>query len=386
MPEEVDDTPELPQEMLDLIMSFLRDDSAALKCCSLVCKAWCWSAQSYLFRDLVVLDRNKDPALKMPVSASPYYNVTHYVRGFHVQGVQFDNVPTYPKSVFSSLSCMLTRLHLFRCHFDDLDSLVHIIQMCPSIQDLHLENVHWDKNGTASLASRESWSPSALTHLGLKDIRIAPFLRWLTLSTKPLFITHLKFDPIKPEDLPIICHLCSRVNKSVTFLQICLAMEDGLISYLPCQVSHELQSLATSSHIARLYSNTFNIPNYKSRPTLVQLVTLRVDRFMDSTNEIDKQSNSLSWTARILSKVDAPDTFKYLILQMVISRTGQLDECRVTRWDFFDEALGGDIFVNFQYLEFEMVGKVDMEGVTSLLSRRLPKLAQRGRLRFTNVI
>ncbi|KAF9557642.1 hypothetical protein CPC08DRAFT_44699 [Agrocybe pediades] len=384
MPDQVDDTPVLPQEMLDLIMSFLRDDSNALKCCSLVCKSWCWSARSYLFRDLVVADRNKDLVLETPLNTSPYYNVAHYVRRVRIRDIQFHNLVVSPKSLLSSVSHTLTRLHLCRCHFDNFVSLVRIIQMFPSIQDLNLENVDWDNNGTLRLSSRESWSSSALMRLGLKDVRMAPILLWLMPSTKPLLITHLKFDPIKPEDFAVICHFCSTVNKTITYLQMCLEMEDDLISYLPCQSSQELQSLDSSTDIARLYSTTFNIPNYVSRASLSKLVTLRIDKFMDST-DIDRQSNSLSWTARMLSKIDTPDTFKYLILQIVISRTGELDECRVTRWDFFDEALGGDVFVNFRYLEFEMVGKVDMAGVTSLFSRRLPKLSQRGRLRFTNV-
>ncbi|EKM54075.1 uncharacterized protein PHACADRAFT_96476 [Phanerochaete carnosa HHB-10118-sp] len=46
-------SPRFPQELCDLVIDHLHDEPAALKACSLVCRAWFPSTDLYLFSTLV---------------------------------------------------------------------------------------------------------------------------------------------------------------------------------------------------------------------------------------------------------------------------------------------------------------------------------------------
>jgi len=370
---------ELPQEMTDHIIKFLRYDTKSLKLCCLVCRSWSIAARPHLFRTLVVEDRNSKAIIAIPALSSPYSSVMPYLKGLELRNVQYILAVQSSRSILASLSSTLTCIHLFKCYFNNFAELVDIIQVFPCLQDLSLDTVDW-KLSDEYASHRKNWSPSSLSRLRLKNIQMSPFIHWILNFKEALVISDLEVGPVKEENLPAICKFCFTISKIVKYmrLSICIEGNGTAGSYVPCSLSWG-QLNTIESPIAKLYTSAFVISECGTLAIFSALESLRIDGYLDSARS--DQSHSAFWTARIMSKINPLHIFKYLTLQLVVSRTGELDQYG-HRWDFFDEALSGDIFVNFQYLKFEIVGKVDLEAVTSLLSHHLPRLASRGRLRF----
>jgi len=370
---------ELPQEMSEHIMNFLRYDLKSLKSCRLVCKSWSIAARPDLFRTLVVDETNIEAIIAIPAILSPYFKVMPYVKEINLQTVQYFTAFKSPNSILTSLSSTLTSIRLFRCYLDTFVELVDAIQMFPCLKDLTLENIDWKVADTRGVSPHNNWSPSTLTRLRLKNTRMSSFVQWILGLKESLVISEFEATPVKEEDLPSVCKFCLTISGTVKCLRLHIDANGLFTSYTPSN-SALGQGCILDTQIAKLYSTAFNMTEYRTLGIFSKLESLHIDKFMNSSR--DDQCDSVFWTPQIMSKIDPPHVFKYLTLQLVISRTGELDQYG-HRWDFFDEALGGDIFINFQYLEFEVVGKVDLEAVASLLSHHLPRLASRGRLRFS---
>jgi len=375
---------ELPQEMSEHIMSFLQYDFMALKLCSLVCRSWTMAARRFLFRILVIEDKKSSAGISTFAITSGYCKIIPYVKGIEIRCAGRIDALIWksPDSLLNSLSSTITCLRLFKCLFNNFLDLTNAIQMFCCVQDLGLECVDWKVSDVVGSFRPTTWSPSSLTHLRLKSTQVAPVLNGMIASTEPLRISHFEVNPMNEEDIPIFCKFCQAVGKTLKSMSTFTKKREVFLSYIPYSgPTTRRDAENVDNQISNLYTSYFNIP--RSFPIFTSLERVRAIKFLDSSSS-NEQETGMFWAARVLTKIHPQHVFKYMTLQLVISRTGEVDHYGI-RWDFFDEALGSDIFVNFRYLEFEVLGKVELDTISSLLSHRLPRLAARGRLRFSKL-
>ncbi|KAF4618586.1 hypothetical protein D9613_010096 [Agrocybe pediades] len=388
----------IPQELNDHIIGFLLNDRESLKTCSLVCRSWLKAAYPYLFRTLFIDQKlfqssAPDSFLSFPSSC---FHAMNYVRE-----AKLSISSTLLQTILMSRSCCLawpptlTRLHLYQCHFDRFSQLCDLIGTFPHLERLALERVEWDSEQNDTGMQVRDWSPSSLIRLQLKETRMSRFLGWLSSSSERHITTHLELlGPIREEDVPAICRYLIQTSSSLRYMAVSFEKQDlanGSNWHLPI-LNHALVfpglQPPKTSEIAKLYDRHFGLPLYPTPSIMNALETLRIEGFIDCLDSISGEcdyarSQAAFWATRILSKIESPHLFRGMVLQLVLGRAGDLDMCDV-RWDFFDEAMSGSIFSNFEYLEFEIVGrKLQLDAVVSLLSLRLPRLAAGGRLRFS---
>jgi hypothetical protein len=115
-----------------------------------------------------------------------------------------------------------------------------------------------------------------------------------------------------------------------------------------------------------------------SLATLVSLRSLHIDSFVDSTAL--HQSTATYWAPRALASINS-HSIQRVVLGIKLSTAGELDSYAL-KWDFFDEVFASEMYTNLRTVEFEIVGRVNLDGISSLISCKLPLAAKRGLLRF----
>ena len=60
---------------------------------------------------------------------------------------------------------------------------------------------------------------------------------------------------------------------------------------------------------------------------------------------------------------------------------GELDSHSL-RWDFLDEVFASEAYTNLRVVEFDIGGRVNLDGLSDLIMCKLPVAAKRGLLRF----
>lgn len=79
-----------PPELRDLVIDCLRTDTAALRACSLTCKAWLPRARHHLFRTVQIQPGRRGDAFKVLLDTSP--DIGQHIREVVISGVGYDSL------------------------------------------------------------------------------------------------------------------------------------------------------------------------------------------------------------------------------------------------------------------------------------------------------
>lgn len=374
---------DLPQELSDHIIDYLRYDPETLKSCSLVCKSWLFSSRIHLFHRLIFDSEDADTLASL-IIGPPRSSIPHYNKKLEFIGCTtlFENglIPTLLPLFFSTT----THIKLADIVLDNFSGLLDILCAFPCLQSVALERVHWD-GPDPGLHDRQ-WLPPTISHLRLKHIDLTQFVTWLLSHPTLPMPTRFELGPVEEHHVPCVGQYLQLVGPVVKHLEFLFGYgENGHIC------SHDLNELlreleknnarpdeSSLSPGGRLYWSYYGLSSCDRFSAFSALETLRIDSFINVS--ASHQSAATFWTPRILSSVRSQQC-RLISLGLAVPRAGDLDQFNV-KWDFLDKVLTTSSYPNLQCVEFEVCGRVSIDGVASLLSNRLPLLANRKLLEF----
>ena len=232
----------LPPELCDYTIDFLHDDSAALKKCSLICKAWLPAARFHLFRKVDIHSQCTCDAFYRLLSRAP--GLGEIVRQVHVSALHLvsplrSNARTQnlqplvmvPPSLFSlipniqilTMSALtmtaalhnewpkslpsVTQLTLQGCFFDTMGHFIDLFQSFPYLETLALADTRW-KSTTTSTSYEPPMKATPLRDLTLgKGLSISCLADWFAEQQVCLKLTSLAASCASREDVTALAEL-----------------------------------------------------------------------------------------------------------------------------------------------------------------------------------
>ncbi|KAF9555313.1 hypothetical protein CPC08DRAFT_712122 [Agrocybe pediades] len=375
----------LPQELSDQIIEYLAHDLEPLKSCSLVCKSWFFSSRIHLFHRLTFNAENAETLASL-IDGPPKSTIPHYTRRLELLGCQILFKKNVVVSLLPYFSSNTTHIRLADLALDNFSSLVDTLCTFPCLQSVALERVLWD-GPDPGLHDRQ-WLPSTISCLRMKHIEFTQFANWiLSHPTLPL-PTRLEMGPLEERHIPSVGQYLSLVGPVVKHLDISFdhGWNEQICAY---DMAKRLYGWDTSqakpetafTKVETLYLQYYGLPPCDKFFSFTSLETLRVESFLDAS--LPHQSTATFWTPRLLASIRSQQ-IRQVTLSLTVPRAGPLDQFNV-KWNFIDKVLTTDAYACLQRVEIEVAGRVDLDGVASLLSHRLPMLASRGLLTFTRL-
>lgn len=171
--------PGIPPELSDRVIDFLHDDPAALKACSLTCKAWLPSSRFQLWNRVVLrysgdgtdyaeflkaspvitscildltvefpTDRSGDTSREseakwMTETLIPIFSTLRILRQLMFLGADFGE-DAFLAKICSSLSTARV-VQLSMCHFSKFSRFVELVWSCPSLENLRIDTISFDQ-------------------------------------------------------------------------------------------------------------------------------------------------------------------------------------------------------------------------------------------------
>jgi hypothetical protein len=171
--------PGIPPELSDRVIDFLHDDWAALKACSLTCKAWLPASRFHLWNRVVLrysgdgtnyaeflkaspaitscivdltvefpTDRNNDASREaettwMTETLIPIFSTFRILRQLMFVGAAFGE-DAFLTKICSNLSTAKV-IQLSMCHFSNFSRFVELVWSCPLLENLRIDTISFDQ-------------------------------------------------------------------------------------------------------------------------------------------------------------------------------------------------------------------------------------------------
>ena len=171
--------PGIPPELSDRVIDFLHDDWAALKACSLTCKAWLPASRFHLWNRVVLrysgdgtdyaeflkaspvitscivdltvefpTDRSNDTSSEaearwMTETLIPIFSNLRILRQLMFVGADFGE-DAFLTKICSSLSTAKV-VQLSMCHFSHFSRFVELVWSCPLLENLRIDTISFDQ-------------------------------------------------------------------------------------------------------------------------------------------------------------------------------------------------------------------------------------------------
>jgi hypothetical protein len=382
-----------PQELSDQIINHLRDDMASLRACSLVCWSWFYSSRIHIFRTLAVT--SKTLALMGAFITETFRcTIPPYVRRIEFQGIHSSSSPQGPTGFgpLSHFTSTLTHLHLHQASFNNFLELLDLICSFRSLQSIGLDHIDYLKKTTTDqgVAVRKRVLPPFVDSLRIRDTPLRAFLSWIISHPVPPKVTTLDMGPIEEDDVHYVGRLMSLLGPDLQHLSFAFGF--GKIGHICTYETMIKNSLQADPHyqwkpherpehptIKDRYWEVFHMPPCQHLGKLVSLRSLHIDSFVDGTHF--HQSAATFWSPRFLVSINS-HSIQRIVFGIRLSKAGELDSHAV-KWDFFDEVFASEAYPNLRTVEFDIGGRVNLDGLSNLIACKLPLAAKRGLLRFS---
>lgn len=170
--------PGIPSELSDRVIDFLHDDWAALKACSLTCKAWLPASRFHLWNRVVLrygdgtdyagflkaspvitscitdltvefpTDRNNDTSREaeatwMTETLIPIFSTLRILRQLVFVGAVFGEDDFLAKICSNVSTAKVVQLSM--CHFSNFSRFVELVWSCPSLENLRIDTISFDQ-------------------------------------------------------------------------------------------------------------------------------------------------------------------------------------------------------------------------------------------------
>jgi hypothetical protein len=238
------------------------------------------------------------------------------------------------------------------------------------------------------VAVKERVLPTFVNSFRIRDTPLRAFLSWVVSHPIPPKITTLDMGPIEEDDVHYAGALLSLLGPDIQHLSLAFGFgKIGHICTYETMIKNALQAdpdrkppeRPASPTIKDRYWEVFHMTACQHLASLVSLRSLHIDSFVNST-QFD-QSTATFWSPRFLASISSY-SIQRVVFGIRLARAGELDSHSL-RWDFLDEVFASEAYTNLRAVEFDIRGRVNLDGLSDLIMCKLPVAAKRGLLRFS---
>jgi hypothetical protein len=233
---------ELPQELIDIIIDHLFDDSPSLKACSLACTSFLGSSRLHLFRSVTISTKERVDRLLDIVHGSPTFpnnirslaieradKATASIRNidlsklfaldFQVKTLVFTNVDwnfELPR-VFPTI----VQLTLHWCTFADFRRFQSLLGMLPNVRYLRMFYTRWEASGgTEGEDSYAGIEPPRIRHLTVFASKLESLGGWLRHYKVDQSLRTIRFSDYGSPEFKACVRLIETAGKSLVHLEL----------------------------------------------------------------------------------------------------------------------------------------------------------------------
>lgn len=237
------------------------------------------------------------------------------------------------------------------------------------------------------VAAKERVLPPFVDSLKIRDTPLRAFLSWVVSHPIPPKITTLDIGPIEEDDVHYAGALLSLLGPDIQHLSLAFGFgKIGHICTFETMIKNSLKGdpnrkpyeRPASPTIKDRYWEVFHMPACHHLAKLVSLRSLHIDSFVNGTQF--HQSTATFWSPRFLASINSY-SIQRVVFGIRLARVGELDSHSL-RWDFLDEVFASEAYTNLRVVEFDIGGRVNLDGLSDLIMCKLPVAAKRGLLRF----
>ncbi|KDR68770.1 hypothetical protein GALMADRAFT_78235 [Galerina marginata CBS 339.88] len=333
------------------------------------------SSRIHIFRKLVVTLKN----VSFVVSSADYFlfTISPFVKRLEFRNLNFYSGWASATNLFPHFLPTLTHLHLCDITFNTFLDVTHTICAFPHLQSVEVVRVHWDSNAIHARkgdAVQYPVLPPFVHRIRWRDTPLHELLHWLLSHDKLPIVPHLDIGPVRERDVSSAGRYLFQVGphlRHITF-SFCFG------TYHDCALLSDPERRGDS--LALRYKEVFGISTCHHIALFTELRSLKIDDFVDCNSLSCNQRTPAFCAPRVLASVRSPKLTR-LILGINLAKVGALDKHDVN-WEFLDETFASRPYETLEVIEFEVKGRVNVEGLKELISSRLPYAAGRGLLKF----
>ena len=374
---------EFPQELSDHIFKNFGNDSSLLKHCSLVCRAWLYATRIHLFRRVILTPKNIDPFTLLFIDSPS--TIRSHVRRLELRRIE---CPITRVKV-SNFAPTLTHLHLRDMTFNAFIDILDIICSFPNLQSVALDRLTVKTNSSEkSPCTKTKVLPSSVNSVRCRDSTfLRTFVSWLLYHQSLPKLSSFDVGPVREEDAFEIGKYLISVGPAMKHFSFSFGFgysTDG------CALQRQIKDVDTQAPLtaslkafpmAERFKALFGVDVCPDLGTLTGLQSFQLDNFIHF-EDCTMEGGDLVGGLRVIASIQALE-IREVILGVSLRRAGELDKLNI-RWEFLDEIFGSmdGAYVNLVSLKFKIAGRVNIDGIASLIRARLPGCEKRGILEF----
>ncbi|KAF9523924.1 hypothetical protein CPB83DRAFT_649439 [Crepidotus variabilis] len=356
-------------------MGQLQGDFTSLKNCSLVCSSWHFMSRPYLYRTLIICPKNRSQIHQQLLSSG----LLSLLKRFVVRDIHALHENIYPPhpgaTLLNKFASILTEFHLYNVTFDSFVDLACVVSALQLLRVLIFDGVAWTKTLPWDKSFAQACSfPPLVVDLQFRSCIVNPFSIWLVSQPQLVHLSRLEMALTTDLDVISAGDCLYHLGPHIIHLHITFPPRSDVSS--PAQAPRECIS-RSGFHSNGDLQSVFGFNPCISFSTLRRLRQVHIHNFIDSS--FAYQSAAEVMAPILLVSIPVP-SMRGFVFYLQLRRAGELDIFSI-KWDFFDEALTGDIYSNVESVEFVVAGRANVDGVASLLAMRLPRVAEKGILR-----
>ena len=371
---------EIPQELTCLILENLRNDTSSLKHCSLVCRAWLNATRTYLFRRAILTPKNIEHFTLLFIDSLS--TIRSHVRRLELRRIDCSN-----RRVTANFTSTLTRLHLHDMTFNAFIDILDVICSFPYLQSVALDELTIETNPSETSARiQNKVLPSSVNSLRYRDSQyLRTLTSWLLHHKNIPKLSNFDIGPIDEENTFEVGKYLVSIGPALK--RFSFSFKFGYNVHA-CTLQPKLQTRLTDDHAtplkifsaAKRFKELFGLEVCRDLGSLTGLQSLQFDNFIHFGNYTIQEG--VFWGPRVIASIRAMN-IREVVLGVSLRRAGELDKFNI-RWEFLDEvftSMDGS-YANLVSLKFEITGRVNIDGIASLIRSRLPGCEKRGILQF----
>jgi len=382
---------ELPQEILQHILSEFCDQRTFLKSCSLVNSAWLCASRVILFHSIDLTALLAKPKW-LSVSANVPFDIAEYARKITVKAARWitDAGPTRAL-LLSHFATSVTTLSLSKLVVSDFADLIRTISTLKGLTMLSLDHVQFVTN-TFDLTEPvppSRHAPRKLDTLCVYHSDLGLVLGWL--------LAH----PVAPKVSKIYCGPCeTHRKKSLALIYYCNYAMSNLSEigfrypdttsgpYSPYHFFHTIigypdLSLPPAVELGDIFARYearygFNPGANGVLPYAKTIRTIRIHTFFGGKGQ--GSVIRTIWTPRLLTNVSKGFRGR-IVFDVEATSAREIAEGEMG-WEFLEDILATDIYSELEAVVFLVLSNIGLEGLESLIAHRMPRTRARGILMF----
>ena len=290
----------------------------------------------------------------------------------------------------SNFASTLTHLHLRDMTFNAFIDILDIICSFPHLQSVALDQLTVKTNSSDKLALiKTKVLPSSVNSVRCRDSTfLRPFVSWLLHHQSLPKLSDFDVGPVSEESALEVGKYLSFVGPAMK--RFSFFFDFGYSTHAcALQRLFDVQAPLTAGRVPSLksfplaerFKALFGVDVCPDLGTLTGLQSFQLDNFIYS-EDYTMEGGDLVGGLRAIASIKSLE-LREVILGVSLRRAGELDKLNI-RWEFLDEIFGSmdGPYVNLVSLKFKIVGKVNVDGIASLIRARLPGCEQRGILQF----